>query len=201
MTYPTIISYYTKETAYEEQVQRLIASCEKFNLSYSIDGIPNLGTWERNCCYKPKYILQKLTDLRKPVLWLDADAEIAVKPTIFEDFSPDVALHIAKHLPDDHPSKMTSGTIYLNHTLDAHNILKEWDKECETLLQSDPEIWDQIALRNVILKSQADVHPLSKSYYMVYDKWKEGEEVFIYHYQASRTEKKVINKEVVPFWT
>ncbi|MCB1081187.1 MAG: hypothetical protein KDK69_05130 [Chlamydiia bacterium] len=198
--YPTIISYYTQDTAYEIQAKRLIASCEKFKLPYSIDPIPNLGTWERNCCYKPKYILQKLTDLNKPVLWIDADAEFVQKPTLFEDFSPDIALRIVETVPDTHPSKMISGTIYLNPTAAAFEILKAWDIECDYLLQTEPHVWDQIALRNVLLTSQANIYGLPKSYYMVYDKREEGEEAFILHYQASRTEKKVINQEVIPFW-
>ncbi|NGX51344.1 MAG: hypothetical protein K1060chlam2_01210 [Chlamydiae bacterium] len=200
MIFPTIVSYYTKETAYEEHVKRLIASCEELGLHTSFDAIPNLGTWERNCCYKPKYILQKLTKLKRPLLWVDADAEIAEKPILFEDFPPDIALRIVEELPDDHPSKMISGTVYLNHTPAAFEILKLWDAECERLLRTEENVWDQVALRNVLLKSQAEIYPLPKAYYMVYDKREEGEEAFIIHYQASRTEKKVINQEVTPFW-
>lgn len=199
--FPTIICYYTQETAYEDHVQKLIASCENFQLPYSFDAIPNLGTWERNCCYKPQYILRKLTELQKPVLWIDADATIMQKPTIFEDFSPDIALRILEDVPDDHPSKMISGTVYLNHTSKAFEILKAWDKECELLLQKEVEVWDQVALRNVLLKSRANIYGLSKAYYMVYDRIQENEEVFVMHYQASRVEKKVINQEVIPFWS
>lgn len=198
--FPTIICYYTLETAYETQVEKLIDSCKTFNLPYSIDGIPNLGSWERNCCYKPKYILQKLSELKSPVLWIDADAEIVEKPTLFENFSPDIALRIVENVPDNHPSKMISGTVYVNHTPSAFDILRAWDFECERLLQTETNVWDQIALRNVLLKSQANIYGLSQAYYMVYDKRKEEEEAFIIHYQASRTEKKVINREVVPFW-
>jgi len=198
--FPTVICYYTQNSGYKKHVEKLIASCKKFNIPFSVDAIPSLGTWERNCCYKPKYILQKLSTLCSPVLWIDADAEIVEKPTLFENFSPDIALPIIENLPDDHPSKMISGTIYINHTPSAFTILKEWEVACEHLLQSDPEIWDQMVLRDLLLKSQANIYALPLAYYMVYDKRKEREKAFIVHYQASRIEKKVINCEVVPFW-
>jgi len=198
--FPTVICYYTQNTGYENHVKKLAASCKKCNLPFSFNAIPSLGSWERNCCYKPKYILQKLVELKSPVLWVDADAEIIVRPTLFENFSPDIALPIMEDLPENHPSKVISGTIYVNYTSAAFDLLKKWNVECERILQSDPEIWDQIVLRDVLLKSQADIYSLSLAYYMVYDKRKEGEEAFIIHYQASRIEKKVINREVIPFW-
>jgi len=199
--FPTVICFYTKHTAYAARAKKLIASCNACALPYSVDSIPNLGNWERNCCYKPKYILQKLSELQSAVLWVDADAEIVKKPLLFENFSPDIALRIVKHLPNYHPSKMISGTVYFNNTPSAFDILKRWDTECERLLQMERNVWDQIALRNVLLRSQAYIYPLPESYYMVYDRIEKGEEAFVIHYQLSRTEKKVINREVIPFWT
>jgi len=198
--FPTVICFYTEHTAYEARVKKLIASCNAFNLPYSIDSIPNLGSWERNCCYKPKYILRKLSDLQTPVLWIDADAEIVKKPKLFENFPPDIALRIVKHLPNYHQSKMISGTVYFNNTPSAFDILKQWDTECERLLQINRNVWDQMALRNVLLRSNAHIYPLPNSYYMVYDRMKKGEDAFVIHYQLSRIEKRVINREVIPFW-
>jgi len=200
--FPIIISYYTKNTGYEDYAKTLIASCERWNLCHSITGIANLGSWERNCCYKPKYIMQKLFKLKSPLLWVDADAEIIKKPMLFQDFSPDIALCIIENVPDDHPSKMISGTIYFNYTPIAFNILEAWDHECERLLKKHSDVWDQVALRNVLLqhKDKATIYPLPLDYYRIYDRQKKGEQSFIIHYQASRIEKKVINNELIPFW-
>ena len=203
MTFPTIICFYTPNTGYEKEVEGLIASCKKFDLSYSIDPIPNFGTWEKNCCFKPKYILKKLTDLKRPVLWLDADAIIAKKPTLFETLDADIALRIVEELPNDHQSKMISGTIFVNHTPAAFEILKDWDQETETLFKQDPHLWDQVSLRNVLLQSPAKVYPLDHRYYQVFNKIEDEEtlqKAIIVHFQASRTLKKTLNHEVVPFW-
>lgn len=203
MTFPTIISFYTPNTGYEKEVEGLTLSCKKFDLEYSIDPIPNFGTWEKNCCFKPKYILKKLTDLKRPVLWLDADAVIAKKPILFETLDADIALRITDELPNDHPSKMISGTVFVNHTPAAFKILKEWDNETETLFKKDPHLWDQVSLKNVLLRTSSKVYPLDQRYYQVYNKIEDEKtlnEAIILHFQASRTLKKTINKEVVPFW-
>ncbi|MFA6119640.1 MAG: hypothetical protein WCT85_06425 [Parachlamydiales bacterium] len=81
--HPTIISCYTNDTLYEEEIKDLILSCENLNLEYSIDGYDSLESWEKNCCYKPKYILKKPLGLKKPLLWIDADG-IVVKRLIFD---------------------------------------------------------------------------------------------------------------------
>ena len=201
--FPIIISYYTENTPYEEEIKGLIASCEKLNLPMSIDSIPNFGTWEKNCCFKPKYILKKLLDLQSPVLWIDADAIIYQKPTLFETLDVDVAVRIVEDVENNHPSKIISGTLFFNHTPKAIQVLQEWDEETETLLKNDPELWDQISLRNVLLRSSASVYPLDVRYYQVYNRIEDEETLknsLIIHFQASRTLKKTLNREVIPFW-
>lgn len=201
--FPTIISYYTENTPYEEEVKGLIESCKKLNLPTSIDSIPHFGSWEKNCCFKPKYILKKLLDLQSPVLWVDADAMIYQKPTLFESLDADVAVHIVESVPNNHPSKVTSGTLFFNHTPEAVQVLQEWDNETEKLLRNDPKLWDQISLRNVLLRSNASIYPLDVGYCQVYNRIEDERALqnsFIIHFQASRTLKKTLNQEVIPFW-
>ena len=203
MTFPTIISFYTPNTGYEKEIEGLIASCKKWDLPYSIDPIPHFGSWEKNCCFKPKYILKKLTDLKRPILWLDADALVVRRPNLFETLSADIAVRIVEELPNDHPSKMISGTVFVNNTSKALQILKEWDLETETLLKKDPYLWDQVSLRNVLLRSTAQIYPLDSRYYQIDSKIQDQstlDNAFILHFQASRTLKKTLNEEVVPFW-
>ncbi len=201
--FPTIVSYYTENTGYEKEIEGLIASCKKFDLPYSFDPIPNFGSWEKNCSFKPKYLQKKLSDLQRPILWLDADAIVYQKPTLFETLDADIALRIVDELPDNHPSKMISGTVFVNNTPEALQLLKEWDEETELLFKDDPTLWDQVTLCNVIQKSSAIVYPLDVRYYQVYNRIDNEETLkksIIIHFQASRTLKKTLNNEVVLFW-
>ena len=201
--FPTVISFYTEKTSYEREAQDLIASCEKFHLSYVVDEVPNFGSWEKNCCFKPKYILEKLASLNIPVLWLDADAIIYQKPSLFENLTTDLALHSNSDLPLNHPSKVNSGTLLCYPTIATFTLLKKWDQKTERLLAVDPDPWDQIALRNVLFQSNVKIHFLDSRYCRIFTNIQTEDELkssFFIHFQASRTLKKMLNREVVPFW-
>lgn len=196
MEFPVIISFYTVNTLYEKEVQNLITSCEKFGLKSSVEGIESLGKWELNCAYKPFFILKKMEELRRPILWVDADGVFVRKPSWQTAFEADLAVRLDRSLPDTHPSKVISSTIFISDSEQAKRLIKEWIKECyEQLL--DPkrkeEFWDQIALRDAILKSSASVAPMPLEYAKIFDH--PGDlltvtEPVIEHFQASRRLKK-----------
>jgi hypothetical protein len=200
--FPLIVSYYTKDTLYQLEVQNLIASCENWRLDHHVEPIDSFGSWERNCAYKPLFLLQKLKQFNKPIFWVDADAIFVKKPVFLKVFQSDFAVRINTEWSDEHPSKVMSGSLYVNATLGAERVLKSWAQEClNRLLDSHrkEELWDQVALRDVLKRSVpgAKVGSLPLGYTAIsdspYDK-KEISEVVIMHYQASRRFKKMINE-------
>lgn len=200
---PIIVSYYTENTGYEREVQNLISSCDDLRLTHQIEKITSLGSWEKNCCYKPYFLLEKLEELKQPILWVDADAVFLQQPNLFHHLPCDMALRSFDHLPLHHPSKIITGTLYLQNTQATKKLLTQWGKECQRLLQAQKgEVWDQIGLRNAILSGhKAEIVPLPDSYCAIYDKKRAADqEVVILHYQASRLYKKVIDKQLIPFW-
>lgn len=200
--FPLVVSYYTQNTLYQLEVQNLIASCEKWNLEHHIEPIASLGSWEKNCAYKPLFLLKKLQEFSRPLFWVDADAVFVRKPKNLEVFEADFAVRINADWDDDHPSKVMSGSVYINATEGAERILKSWAKECfEQLL--DPlraeELWDQVVLRDVLKKSVsgAKIQALPPMYTMIFDNphdKKNLDEAVICHYQASRRLKKIVNE-------
>lgn len=200
--FPLFVSYYTLGTGYEKEVQNLICSCEKLGLETDIVGIESRGKWDRNCCYKPRFLLEKLQEHNRPIVWVDADAVLLKEPILFASLKCDIAARLYDDLPTNHPSKLITGTLYLQNTAATQNLLELWEKECMRMLEEGSrEVWDQIALKQVLLEgAEVDFFPLPNDYCAIYDK-KETlkEEAVILHYQASRLFKKVINKEVVPF--
>ncbi len=192
--FPLVISFYTKNTPYQLDAHHLMASCDKFGIEHHIEGIDSYGSWELNCSYKPFFIAEKLRQFERPVLWVDVDAVFAQKPKPLKVFEKDFAVYFQPDLKNDHPSKIRSGTIFVNHTERGNQILKSWAQECQRLLV-DPErieeFWDQIALRNVYL-SQKNLGRLPLSYIKIL-----GHPIdvkcpkpVIIHCQASRHSKK-----------
>lgn len=199
--FPLIVSYYTKDTLYQLEVQNLIASCEKWGLEHHIESITSFGSWDRNCCYKPFFIMEKMQQFKRPLFWVDADAVFEREPKWQNVFAKDLAIRLNKDLGDDHPSKVISGSVFINATPNAARVLKLWGQECINSF-SDPErmeeVWDQIALRDVVKREGlgADIGFLPLEYSAIVGNSsdeKEVGEVVIAHYQASRRFKKIIN--------
>jgi hypothetical protein len=199
-----VISFYTENSLYEKDVKDLVASCEKFHIPHVIESVPNLGSWEKNCCLKPKYILEKIEELKKPVVWIDADAIVVQKPQIFP-LSCDIAAYHQPLLRSESGRKteemIQSGTLFVNYTPNAVSLLKKWDRECERRLRlkekkrektkkEQKEVWDQACL-NDLLKREKNIlfETLPLGYCRVFDQGHEKipmEETFILHFQASR---------------
>lgn len=187
---PVVVSYYTKGSLYEKEAQDLVNSCKSLQLEYDIEAINDLGSWSNNCCYKPTFLLKKLSQYRYPIVWTDVDSVIVQNPDLFEGLSADFAAHIRENLPNDDIAKVLSGTLYINYTSKAKRLLKMWILECNKLKNAQELPLDQDALRSVIYNYPhgADVYHLPSSYCKIFDKDDEplSEEAVFVHYQASR---------------
>jgi len=198
--FPLVISYFTKKTGYQLEVQNLIESCERFQVEHLIEGIASFGSWELNCAFKPFFIYQKLQELKRPLFWIDADGLFVQKPRFLAEFEADLSIRMHEEYPADHPSRVITSGIFVNNTPQAEKILKSWALECQKQLLNPArkeEFWDQIALRDVLQREGhgAKVTPLPLSYAKIFDHPLDGEKVqapVIEQYQASRRYKKLI---------
>jgi hypothetical protein len=199
--FPIVISFYTKNTPYQLEVENLINSCSRFDLEYTIEGVDSFGSWELNCAYKPFFILQKIKQLKRALLWVDADGVFLRSPEFIPAFSADFAVRINEALAENHPSRVISSTVFVNYTDGGLAVLESWAEECRKGLACEDrtqEFWDQMALRDAIQQKKllVDVHPLPIAYAKIFDHPIDNLELeapFIEHYQAARRFKKFIN--------
>jgi hypothetical protein len=199
--FPLIVSYYTKDTLYQLEVQNLIASCEKWGLEHHIEPISSMGSWERNCCYKPFFLMEKLQQFQRPLFWVDADGVFERKPEWLSAFDKDLAVRINDTWEDRCDSKVITASLFVNSTAGAAKILKLWGQECiDSFLnpQRTIEVWDQIALRDVILRGGhgARIEALPLEYSVIVDHSHDQDafaNAVITQHQASRRFKKMIN--------
>jgi hypothetical protein len=199
---PLIISYYTKDTLYKKEAEGLIASCEKLGLEHEISEVPNLGSWQANCCHKPKFILEKLAEHKRPVIWTDVDSKILKNPEFLLNCKSDCSLYVNDHVEATDPSKILSGTMFFSNTASAKKLLAFWQKECERQLQKKPSVFDQDCLRKVVLHypTIVEIKRLPLSYIKIVDKKEDGHaevDGVIVHYQASRLLGPIVDGEVV----
>lgn len=200
---PLIVSFYTKETLYEKEALDLTASLDKLGLEHEVVGVPNRGSWSANCCYKPEFLLAKLEEHKRPLIWTDADSVFVQKPTFLEECYADVALRINDNLPIEDKAKILTGTFFVNNTASAKKLLQLWKRECERLLdRKDGLVFDQVALRKVVLHypTIVEMKRLPKTYLVIADSRKDKveEDAVVVHYQASRLNQKIMDEELTP---
>jgi hypothetical protein len=193
---PLVISFYTLGTPYEKEVKKLIDSCVQFDIESDIVGLTSQGSWEKNCAMKPLFMLQKMKEWDRPVLWVDADAAFLRAPNLQEFAEYDFSARVNEFLPKHHESRILSGTIYASNTPSAINVLEKWGELSKKVLHDTErkmEFWDQTALRDAIaLNENLRFFPMPLKFVKIFDfddLFISEQEVVIEHYQASRRYK------------
>jgi hypothetical protein len=177
-----IVSGYTKDTPYEQEVQFLIESFKKYNIiNYEIIKYTNFGSWSKNCQYKAYIIQEQLKKYNIPIVWLDADAVLYDYPNLFDSIDKDIAFC-------DYYGGVASGTLYMKPTETIMNLCKEWI----SLNNKDSSVWDQNNLTTLINKYNIPYYKLPVTYCKI-DFAKCSDKIIIGQNQASRRFKKLIN--------
>ncbi len=179
------ISFATVGTPYVEEVKTLIASLKKYELKKHIVELPNRGNWLMNCNMKAGYSLYVLEQYKRPIVWLDADAEVCQYPELFYTLDEyDIAFHRFKG------QELLSGTLFLNYTDWTLDIVRQWMK------RNDKHIFtpDQLNLDKVLeMNEGGNIYALPPTYCQIFDLMEGSGDPVILHHQASRRFKKGIN--------
>lgn len=182
---PIIVSYYTKRTGYEIQVEELKTTLKRFNLENDVVGIPDRGSWHKNTYYKPYFIRRMLNKHRgRPIVYVDADAKIRMNPVFFNNLKCDFACHF------HHPKKeLLSGTLYFGNTRGSHYLIRKWIEEDKLHPKTH---MPQKNLRAVFDREKGNIRwkALPVEYCMIYDsRFRYEVNPIIEHFQLSRRYK------------
>jgi len=201
---PVFVTYYTPPYSVHagpwEQSLR-----DQGHLTWHIQKIGDRGSWRLNCGYKHIFIKQMLETFKRPVVWLDVDARVLARPTLFADLIEKgydfAAYFIPRKLmqPGDVPlgnhtsnDGIAAGTMLFNDTPASHALLAHWHARdigqhyAEQFVLG--EAW-HLHNEDIELKTSR----LPQSYcHIVNHKWRQGEEgpTVIEHLQASRQLKR-----------
>lgn len=117
----TLISFYTNDWKYPIFAEELAFDCKNLEIPYIIEELPSTGSYLKNTCMKPKFILDKLLQLKSPVLWVDCDGCVLGRPIFSNIFD-----FAAKKRPLEHTRQWHVGTLWFNYTEASINYLKKW---------------------------------------------------------------------------
>lgn len=179
---PIVISYYTEGSAYKEESLRLKDSLLRLGIEHQICEVPNRGSWQANTQYKAQFILEKVEQTQRPVLYVDADAMFEQYPALLDDFPHDFACHYRDG------KELLSGTLYFGGGDLSRTILREWIDENER----NKNLWDQRNLQTVLWRMGGKHDLLPAQYCCIFDLMAHVLDPVILHFQASRRLKGTI---------
>lgn len=186
-----VVAYYTSHPIYVKHCSHLVESLKKFNIEFHIEQIQDLGSWQRNTQFKPRYIKSMLDKYPEfEIVYTDIDSVFMSYPILFETIKKSIAVHIYdRSLYKNKSSKKEalSGTIFFKNNKTVHLVIEDWISECQRL----PNQWDQRCL-DTVLKT-VDYEELPPQYCCIFDTMACVENKVIVHNQASR-EYRVLHK-------
>ena len=118
-----IISFYTDDWEYPRHAKRLRAECGSLGIDNYIVELPSTGSYLKNTCLKPRFILDCLMKFKEPVLWIDVDASILDYPHLAGILEVDFA---ARMMAEDRARTWHVGTMWFNYTQAMVIFLESW---------------------------------------------------------------------------
>lgn len=194
-TPPIVVSFYTRDPHYTPFAAVMAASVVRAGLSLAVASIKADRPWVETCALKAGHVwdcLQKFPD--RPVLWLDADAEIiggadtSRLPWLLGDadlavYAP--GLRDAVHRFPLVNSNLLSGTMLWAPTERARRLASAWETNCHGTRRYDQEVLYDLVAGGAI--SGLKTAQLDPRYVYVPDLMPGVLDPVIVHKQASRT--------------
>lgn len=160
----TLISFYTKDWQYPQHAKRLAAECKALDMPCVIEELPSTGSYLKNTCLKPQFILDKLRELKSPVLWVDVDGSLLKSPDLFDgwfvDMNADGLIPVcqeyyynaqrdfaARRMPQERNRTWHVGTMWFNYTPNMIKLLEQWIANTGNLSDESAleKTWQQLA--------------------------------------------------------
>jgi hypothetical protein len=149
--YPLVVSFYTTDPDYTNEVSGLIRSVDRRGLDSDIRGVPPFPSWEEAVHYKPTFIREmRLEHPDRALLWTDADSVIRRPLDHTIGFSADVSCRV-----QDFPyrkAEWLASTVLFNPTSRSDELLERWIalNAATPATRSDPMTLDQANLMRAV---------------------------------------------------
>ena len=184
-----LISFYTKNTIYEKEIEDLSASCKSLQIDHYIEAREDLGCWEKNCSQKPLFIYECLQKFNEPLLWVDSDGIALQKPQL--DLGE---CDLGLYFNNKRTKHARNATIFVSPTQAAKDFMWLWHETLQNLnappkkkLTPDQPVMISLIRKNTIPLKIANL-PLE--YMQIFDRDRiPFDKTVILHFQASRTAK------------
>jgi hypothetical protein len=194
-----VVSFFTIDTGYENEIKKLKKSIDKFGYDSYIEGIENQGSWDANTKYKSRLLLNSMEKNPDTELFMYVDADGIIQREIpLKEIDGDMSIHYKIRGRNGKWHKknptMLSGTIFYRNNDKIKNLFKIWHKlNRKNIIRAKgvyvARICDQRNLQNTINKSNIPglkIQKLGPEYCKIFDIMDYCKDPIVEHFQASR---------------
>lgn len=189
-----VISYYTKGTGYEQEVERLETSLRLHQLPHRIYPYAPAGSWRANLNFKSEVILAAFDRFPgKDIVFLDSDAIVRRYPVLFDSLSRshkfDISAHFFNYRPESGDAdELLSGTLWIQNNDVGRRLVAKWHE----IGLANPGVRHQMCLKHAVAELKKEGVPVRVNrhpfaYTCIFDyAGAYSTEPVIEHFQASR---------------
>jgi hypothetical protein len=140
---------YDNSFRYKNSALALSKRLREWNIPHSFEQVADQGGYMKNTLFKPRFIYEKITSLKKSVIWIDCDTEPVSPETIYK-----MARMPKSFCAISESGKRTDMMVglmkfeYNNFSLD---LLKKWLDYCELASSRNLNELDHEALKDGVL--------------------------------------------------
>jgi hypothetical protein len=148
-----LVSFYSDvdgRTYYSDHARRLSQNLKDFDIPHDIRHMPSKGSYRSNCLAKPRFILDKMNEYRRPIVWLDVDSLVHKKLSVFDEFHDkvDIGMAFPKIPTQEDPTVgfPKASPIYVNYTPKTLEFMYKWVEAAENVEQRASILFDHEVL-------------------------------------------------------
>jgi hypothetical protein len=124
MSNPIFVSYHTGSPYYAGCAKKLVTQIEILGGKIIMDKIHDTGYYWKNTLRKPKFILDKLNEIKEDIIWIDADTNLLGYTDCMKNWKSDI--FAASHTGDLHGIKASPlGIKYNERNLELFSRFSE----------------------------------------------------------------------------
>jgi len=124
MSNPIFVSYHTGSPYYIGCAEKLVSQIEILGGKIIMDRIQDTGYYWKNTLRKPKFILDKLNEIKEDIIWIDADTNLLGYTDCMKNWKFDILA--ASHTGDLHGIKASPlGIKYNERNLELFSRFSE----------------------------------------------------------------------------
>lgn len=184
---PLVVSFYTPP--YAALAARMRQSIARFGFETDVVGIESRGDWLANVHYKTDFMLAKLLEHKRDILWLDADSVVNRYPALFCDFPGDIGVHYINWAQHTHGRnslrELDDAVFYAAYNERTIKLMGEWVSFNQLNRRRAEQLNLQVMLDRVP-HAGLNLVELPAEYCTIFDTMADVPDPIIEQFQASR---------------